>query len=79
MAVFSQRRIQWRKLGQNLQRETRGVADGVQDVCSAIAPKLKEDKEEDKNKARVKVFACILFHGNFSFLFIPKEAIEIGL
>ena len=49
------------------------------DVCSAIAPKLKEDKEEDKNKGRVKVFACILFHGNFSFLFIPKEAIEIGL
>ena len=65
MAVFSQRRIQWRKLGQNLQRETRGVADGVQDVCSAIAPKLKEDKEEDKNKARVKVFACILFHDIF--------------
>ena len=65
MAVFSQRKIQWRKLGQNLQRETRAVADGVQDVCSAIAPKLKEDKEEDKNKARVKVFACILFHDIF--------------
>ena len=35
------------------------------DVCSAIAPKLKEDKEEDKNKGRVKVFACILFHDIF--------------
>jgi len=65
VAVFSQRKIQWRRLGQNLQRETRGVADGMPDVCSAIAPKLKEDKEEDKNKGRVKVFACILFHDIF--------------
>ena len=65
MAVFSQRKIQWRKLGQNLQRETRGVTDGVQDFCSAIAPKLKEDKERDKNKGRDKSLTYILFHDIF--------------
>lgn len=65
MAVFSQRKIQWRRLGQNLQRETRAVADGVQDFCSAIAPKLKEDKERDKNKGRDKSLTYILFHDIF--------------
>ena len=79
MAVFSQRKIQWRRLGQNLQRETRAVADGMPDVCSAIAPKLKEDKEEDKNKGRDKSLTYILFQGVSSFLIVPKEAIEIGL
>lgn len=79
MAVFSQRKIQWRRLGQNLQRETRAVADDIHDVCSAIAPKLKEDKERDKNKGRDKSLTYILFQGVSSFLIVPKEAIEIGL
>ena len=54
------------------------MADGVQDVCSAIAPKLKEDKERDKNKGRDKSLTYILFQGVSSFLIVPKEAIKVG-
>ena len=70
--------METRLSNQQLHPEFR-LADDIHDVCSAIAPKLKEGKERDKNKGRDKSLTYILFQGVSSFLIVPKEAIEIGL